>query len=103
MARASADQTRQAAEVARAQAETHRVQARVQMRQGAVEMRRGAQQMREESARLCDPAYRAEQIVRNRAQGHTVTDAELRALSPRLLSQADDLDRQADRLAAQAS
>jgi hypothetical protein len=54
-------------------------------------MERGAEQMREESRRLLDPAYRAQQIERQRVQGHPVTDAELQALSPRLARQADEL------------
>jgi hypothetical protein len=78
------------------------VKARAQMAQGAVQMRQGAQQMRDEAARLRDPAYRARQIEDNRARGNVVTDAELRALIERLPSQADDLDRQADRLAQEA-
>ncbi|HWU14248.1 MAG TPA: peptidase M56, partial [Caulobacter sp.] len=78
------------------------VKARAQMAQGAVQMRQSAQEMREEAARLRDPAYRAQQIEENRARGHVVTDAELRELSTRLPIQADDLDRQADRLAQEA-
>ena len=78
------------------------VQARVQMAQGAVQMRQGAQEMRAEAGRLRDPAYRAKQIAENRARGNVVTDTELRDLAKRLPSQADDLDRQADRLAQEA-
>ncbi len=85
------------------EARTAMANARVQMRQGADEMRRGAENMREEGRRLADPAYRAEQIERNRARGHTITDAELQALGPRLIRQADDLERQADQLAAQSA
>ena len=65
-------------------------------------MRVGARQMREESVRLRDPAYRAEQIVRNREQGHTVTDAQLAAMSPQLARQAEQMDRSADQMARQA-
>jgi hypothetical protein len=59
--------------------------------------------MREESRRLRDPVYRAQQIERQRQQGHPVTDAELRALSPRLARQADEMDAQAVRLRARAN
>ena len=65
-------------------------------------MRRGADQMRQEAVRLRDPAYRAEQIAKNRERGFEVTDADLRDLADRLPRQADDLDAQADRLAASA-
>lgn len=58
--------------------------------------------MRQEAVRLRDPAYRAEQIARNRAQGRTTTDAELIALSPRLTERAAELDRRAVELAARA-
>lgn len=65
-------------------------------------MRRGADEMRREARRLRDPAYRAEQIRKNRERGSEVTDAELRALADRLPGQADELDAQADRLAESA-
>ena len=61
------------------------------MARGADDMERGAQQMREESRRLLDPAYRAQVIERQRAQGHPTTDAELQALSPRLARQAEEM------------
>jgi len=76
--------------------------ARAQMAQGAEQMRKGAREMRAEAVRLRDPAYRARQIADNRARGNEVTDAELRALARQMPSQADDMDRQADRLAAEA-
>jgi lipopolysaccharide export system protein LptA len=72
------------------------------MAKGAVQMHQGAQQMRAEAARLRDPAYRAQQIADNRSRGNVVTDAELRDLAKQLPGQADDLDRQADRLAQEA-
>ncbi len=78
------------------------VQARAEMARGAEQMRHGAQQMRAEAVRLRDPAYRAQQIADNRARGNVVTDAELRDLANSLPSQADDMDRQADRLAQEA-
>jgi beta-lactamase regulating signal transducer with metallopeptidase domain len=102
-ARRAGEEARAHAEVAMREARTAMANARVQMRQGADEMRRGAENMREEGRRLADPAYRAEQIERNRARGHTITDAELQALGPRLIRQADDLERQADQLAAQSA
>jgi beta-lactamase regulating signal transducer with metallopeptidase domain len=101
-ARADGEWARQIGEKAREEAARQMVKARAQMAQGAVQMRNGAQQMRQEAVRLRDPAYRAKQIEDNRARGNVVTDAELRALSERLPSQADDLDRQAERLAADA-
>jgi beta-lactamase regulating signal transducer with metallopeptidase domain len=102
-ARTDGEWARRIGEQARAEAARQMVQARVQMAKGAVQMRQGAQQMRDEAARLRDPAYRAKQIAKHRAEGgDEITDAELRALSERLPSQADDLDRQADRLAEQA-
>lgn len=101
-ARAEGERARMIGERAREEAARHMVKARVQMAQGAQQMRKGAQEMRAEAARLRDPAYRARQIAENRAHGSEVTDADLRDLAGRLPSQADDLDRQADRLAAEA-
>jgi hypothetical protein len=66
-------------------------------------MHQGAHQMREEATRLRDPAYRAQQIEDNRARGHVVTDEQLRALSQSLPGRADELDRNADRLAEKAA
>ena len=79
------------AEAGRAAAREALAGARDQMRSGADEMERGAATMREEARKLQNAAYRAERIAETRAQGRTVTDAELQALSPRLASQADDL------------
>jgi hypothetical protein len=59
--------------------------------------------MREEAARLRDPAYRAQQIEDNRARGHVVTDEQLRELSQSLPARADELDRNAERLAEKAA
>jgi hypothetical protein len=69
--------------------------ARLHMARGADQMVAGAQHMREESARLRDPDYRATQIERARERGETVTDAQLQALSPRLATQAERLERRA--------
>lgn len=106
-ARLSAEGARRIGEQARREGERARVEAmkvaRVQMAQGAVQMRAGARQMREEAARLRDPAYRAKQIEDNRARGNTVTDQELQDVARKLPGQADDLDRQAERLAREAS
>jgi beta-lactamase regulating signal transducer with metallopeptidase domain len=101
-ARRSADAARAQARVAREGAARARADARVHMREGAVQMRRGAEDMRRESRRLNDPEYRARQIRENAERGNTVTDAELRALAPRLLRQADELDQRADELASRA-
>lgn len=106
-ARRAGEEARRAGEQARLDGERVRVQAmrqaRVGMAQGAVQMRAGARQMREEAARLRDPAYRAKQIAENRARGNReVTDEELIDLSRRLPGQADDLERQADRLTERA-
>lgn len=112
-ARRAGEEARRAGEQARRDGERIRVeamkqarlgvkQARVGMAQGAVQMRAGARQMREEAARLRDPAYRAKQIAENRARGHEVTEQELIDLSRRLPDQADDLERQAERLAEKA-
>jgi beta-lactamase regulating signal transducer with metallopeptidase domain len=101
-AMADGDWARKVGEQARAEAARAMVKARVHMAQGAVQMRKGAQEMRAEAVRLRDPAYRAKQIAENRDRGNVVTDAELRDLASRLPSQADDLDRQADRLAEEA-
>lgn len=102
-ARISADEARRIGEQARQAGERARVDAmkvaRVQMAQGVVQMRAGARQMREEAARLRDPAYRARQIEDNRARGQTVTDQELQDVARKLPTQADGLDREADRLA----
>ncbi|OYX03581.1 MAG: peptidase M56 [Caulobacter vibrioides] len=105
-ARLSADEARRIGEEARKAGEIARVaamkQARLDMARGADQMRAGARQMREEAHRLRDPAYRAQQIAENRARGQTVTDEELKALSRRLPGEADNLDREADRLAQRA-
>lgn len=101
-ARAEADRARAQAEVARESARREMATARIQMRAGSDQMHDGARQMREESARLRDPAYRARQIEESRQRGQTVTDAELQALSPKLATQADELERQAERLRARA-
>ncbi|MFW2343285.1 M56 family metallopeptidase [Brevundimonas sp.] len=110
VARAQAEQARAEAVVAREQAAVARQQAAVarqdagrQMAEGAEQMLVGARQMREEATRLEDPAYRAEQIARNRARGETVTDADLRALAPRLRQQAEDLERKAVEMRERAS
>lgn len=102
-ARAHAEQARAEAESARVQATAARREAARSMAEGADDMLAGARQMREEAARLEDPAYRAEQIARNRARGQTVTDAELRALAPRLREQADEMERQAAEMRAHAA
>lgn len=101
-ARVHAEQARMDGERARSEAARHMVQARVHMAQGAEQMRRGARDMRAEAARLRDPAYRSKQIAENRARGQVITDAELLDLAKRLPSQADDMERQASRLAAEA-
>lgn len=101
-ARQEAARARLEAEGARETARRAMADARVQMRAGSEQMHQGAREMREESARLRDPAYRTRQIERARERGETVTDAELQALSPKLATQADELDRQAVRLRAQA-
>lgn len=97
-ARAAAAEARVHHAAAREEARHAMARARVEMRNGADEMDRGADQMREEARRLRDPAYRARQIEENRARGQTVTDAELVALSRRLPEQADELERQAQRM-----
>ncbi|MDR7232125.1 beta-lactamase regulating signal transducer with metallopeptidase domain [Caulobacter sp. BE264] len=105
-ARLSAEEARRIGEEARKAGEIARVaamkQARIDMARGADQMRAGARQMREEAQRLRDPAYRAQQIAENRARGQTVTDEELKALCRRLPGEADNLDREADRLAQRA-
>jgi beta-lactamase regulating signal transducer with metallopeptidase domain len=105
-ARLSAEEARRIGEEARKAGEIARVaaikQARLDMARGADQMRAGARQMREEADRLRDPAYRAQQIAENRARGQTVTDEELKALSRRLPGEADNLDREAERLAQRA-
>lgn len=100
---AEAAQARAQAGVARQHAAREMANARVHMARGADQMVAGAEQMREESARLRDPAYRATQIERARERGDTVTDAELQALSPRLATQADELERRAVELRERAA
>jgi beta-lactamase regulating signal transducer with metallopeptidase domain len=104
---AEAAQARAHAGVARERATRELANARVHMAQGAEQMVAGAEQMRQQSVRLRDPAFRAEQIERARERGETVTDAELQALSPRLATRADELERRAvelrDRAARQPS
>ncbi|MDI6623830.1 MAG: peptidase M56, partial [Brevundimonas sp.] len=99
----AAAQARVHASAAREEARHAMARARVEMREGADEMDRGANEMREEARRLRDPAYRARQIEQNRARGSTVTDAELIDLSRRLPEQADELERQAQRMREQSA
>ncbi len=102
-ARRISDQARRAGEDARRNGERIRVQAmqlaRVEMTKGVGQMRAGARQMREEAVRLRDPAYRAKQIAENRARGNEATDEELLDVARKLPGQADDLERQAEKLA----
>lgn len=102
-ARAAAAEARVHHAAAQAEVRQAMARARVEMRRGADEMDRGADQMREEARRLRDPAYRARQIEENRARGQTVTDAELLALSRRLPEQADEMERQAQRMRERAA
>ncbi len=101
-ARADAEDARIRARAVMHHAAQSMAQARVSMRNGAEQMRRGAENTRREGRRLADPAYRAEQIAENAERGNIVTDEELRVLGPRLIEQADDLERQAEDLAAQS-
>ena len=89
-------------EQARLQAAGARVAARRQMAQGAEQMRKSAQDLRSEAVRLRDPAYRARQIAENRTRGNRVTDAELLAVAASLPAKADEMDRDAARLARDA-
>jgi DNA helicase HerA-like ATPase len=89
-------------ERAREEAARHMIKARAQMAQGAEQMRKGARELRAEAVRLNDPTYRAKQIAENRARGNVVTDAELREVAASLPSKADDMERQAERLATEA-
>lgn len=100
---AAAASARAQAGVAREHAARDVANARVHMAQGADQMVAGAGQMREEAVRLRDPAYRATQIEEARARGQTVTDAELQALSLRLPTQADRLERRAAELRERAA
>ena len=109
-ARAQAEQARAEAAVAREEAAAAREEAVaahreavLSMAEGADDMIDSARQLREEATRLEDPAYRAEQIARNRERGQIVTDAELRALAPRLRRQADSMERQAIEMRAHAA
>jgi len=101
-ARVEARHAEAQAAVARREAGRAMAQARVEMARGADEMERGAQQMREESRRLRDPAYRAQVIERQRVAGHPVTDEDLRALSPKLARQAEELAAQSVQLRNQS-
>ncbi|OYW29378.1 MAG: peptidase M56 [Caulobacter sp. 12-67-6] len=101
-ARLGDEQARMIGERAREEAARHMIKARIQMAQGAEQMRKGARDLRAEAVRLRDPAYRARQIADNRGRGNQVTDAELRALADQMPAQADDMERQAERLAAEA-
>jgi len=101
-ARVEGEQARRLGEQARLQAARAREDAAHHMAQGAEQMRKGAQEMRAEAVRLRDPAYRARQITENRARGNHVTDAELLALSTSLPTKADEMERDADRLARDA-
>ena len=101
-ARREGEEARRQGDQARQDAAREMARARVEMSRGAEEMRRGAGEMRQEAARLRDPAYRAKVIADNRARGQTVTDQELIALSRTMPGQADQMERDADRMAAQA-
>lgn len=104
--RLSAEEARRVSEEARKAADRARAvamrQSRADMARGAEQMRAGARQMREEAHRLRDPAYRAMQIAENRARGQIVTDEELQDVARRLPGQADEMERQADRLEQRA-
>ena len=89
---AMAAQARGQAVRARHDAQNQRLVATAQMREGAVQMRR-------EGARYSDPAYRAKAIAEARVHGRTVTDAQLQAIGPRLMAQADRLEDRASGLA----
>jgi beta-lactamase regulating signal transducer with metallopeptidase domain len=102
-ARAAAAGARVQAAAAREEARHAMARARVEMRNGADQMDRGARQMRDEAVRLGDPAYRARQIEENRARGNTITDAELIELSRRLPEQAEEMERQAQRMREQSA
>jgi hypothetical protein len=88
--------------IARARAARNVAGARVNMNRGADQMAAGAARLREQSALLQDPAYRATRIERARERGQTVTDAELQALSPRLATRAEGLERRAVELRERA-
>lgn len=101
-ARAEGDRARAMGDRAREEATRQMVKARIQMGQGAEQMRKSARELRAEAVRLNDPAYRAKQIAENRARGNVVTDAELRDVAASLPARADEMERQAERLAAEA-
>jgi beta-lactamase regulating signal transducer with metallopeptidase domain len=101
-ARIEGERARVIGERAREEAARHMVKARVQMAQGAEQMRKSARELRAEAVRLSDPAYRAKQIAENRARGNVVTDAELREVGASLPAKADEMERQAERLATEA-
>lgn len=101
-ARLGDERARVIGERAHEEAARHMIKARIQMAQGAEQMRKGARDLRAEAVRLRDPAYRARQIADNRARGNEVTDAELRAVAAQMPAQADDMERQAARLALEA-
>lgn len=102
-ARRQAGDARRAGERAQQQARQAERRGGADLARGAEQMRAGAAQMRTESVRLQDPNYRARQIAENRARGNTVTDAELRALSASLPARADEMLRRADDLERQAA
>jgi beta-lactamase regulating signal transducer with metallopeptidase domain len=101
-ARIEGERARAIGERAREEAARHMVKARAQMAQGADQMRRSARELRAEAVRLSDADYRAKQIAENRARGNVITDAELREVGASLPAKADDLERQAEHLAAEA-
>lgn len=98
-----ADRDQAIAATAQAQARVARRESQVAMRHSADEMDRSATALRTNSQRLRDPAYRAEVIAENRADGNEVTDAELIALSRSLPRQAAEMNRQAQSLREQAA
>ncbi|MBX3475982.1 MAG: hypothetical protein KF910_00060 [Brevundimonas sp.] len=77
--------------------------ARIDMAFGSEQMIEAAATMRQEADRLSDPAYRAEQIERDRARGHTVTEQQLLDAIPKLRNSADRMEAQAARLRDRAN
>jgi len=98
-----AAQARAIAVEAREQAIQAMVSARAEMARGADGMESRAREIRQEAQRLRDPAYRAQQIARQRAHGRDVTDQQLLDAIPKMLNGADRMEQGAARMRKSSS
>jgi beta-lactamase regulating signal transducer with metallopeptidase domain len=85
-----------AAAIARRQARQSMARGALDMENGAENMKQGARNMAEEAVKLRDPAYREQQIARQRLRGQTVTHQQLIDAIPQLERGSRDMLRGAE-------